>query len=110
MYFVYEMVDRQFDIVDTKKEAIELANYYQKSIEEYARYDGEYPTGSRIIVAKILQERRIRHIPKTDYWRFITYHSENVANLYKPLSDEKAKKASEKLIAKFKEANNDFTR
>jgi len=105
MYFVYEMVDRQFDIVDTKKEAIELANYYQKSIEEYARYDGEYPTGSRIIVAEILQERRIRHIPKTDYWRFITYHSKNVANLYKPISDEKAKAMSKKLIAKFEEEN-----
>ena len=82
MYFVYEMVDRQFDIVETEEEAIQLAKDCQESIEEYARYDGEYPTGSRIIVAEILQERRIRHIPKTDYWRFITYHSKNVANLY----------------------------
>lgn len=105
MYFVYEMVDRQFDIVETEEEAIQLAKDYQESIEEYARYDGEYPTGSRIIVAEILQERRIRHTPKTNYWRFITYHSENVANLYKPISDEKAKTMSKKLIAKFEEEN-----
>jgi hypothetical protein len=107
MYFVYEMVDRQFDIVDTKKEAIELANYYQKSIEEYARYDGEYPTGSRIIVAEIVEEIRIAPIFDTGYYKFFKYRDEDLDNLYQPLSDEKAKAASKKLIAKFEEENND---
>lgn len=75
-YFVMEFVDWDFDIVDTRPQAEELAEYYEERMEECAEYNREWPKGSRVIIAEIKKDRNIQYIEEKDYYEMKTVINE----------------------------------
>ena len=71
-YFVMEFVDRDFQIVEGKEKANELADYYEESINEYLKEEREYPHGSKVIIAKLVENREIKYNSKKDYYEMET--------------------------------------
>lgn len=75
-YLVMELVDRDFDIVNTCKEARELADYYERTMTEYAIDNGEWPTGSRILITKVIEDRFLEYKEEEDYFELVVKRRE----------------------------------
>ena len=70
-YLVMEFVDQDFQIVGSKEEAENLADYYQKGMQKYADYKNEWPYGSRIIIAEIVENREADDVDDTGQFEMV---------------------------------------
>jgi hypothetical protein len=77
-YLVMEFVDRDFEIVDTEEEAEKLANYYQEGMEEYAKDNREWPLGSRVIIAKLTEDRSLLYDDESKFYEMVVDKFEEV--------------------------------
>ena len=77
-YLVMEFVDRDFEIVDTEEEAEKLADYYQESMEEYAKDNREWPHGSRVIIAKLTEDRSLLYDDESKFYEMVVDKFEEV--------------------------------
>ena len=77
-YLVMEFVDRDFEIVDTEEEAEKLADYYQESMEEYAKDNREWPHGGRVIIAKLTEDRSLLYDDESKFYEMVVDKFEEV--------------------------------
>ena len=72
MYLVKEFVDGDYQIVNTKDYAEEIANHFKSRMIDYAKDNREWPKGSRVIIAKIIKDEQIEYNEKEDFYEMKT--------------------------------------
>ena len=81
-YLVMEFVDRDFQIVGSRGEAQNLANYYQERMQKYADYKNEWAYGSRIIIAEIVENREADDIDNTGQFEMVIKENEGGVGMF----------------------------